>query len=107
MWEEVIDTNLRSCFNMCQATIDGILAREFGRLVNVGWINGQGGQYGQGNYATAKSGIHGFTKAEAQEDVRSNITVNAIAPGYIDTGMVAEVPDNVLERSLPGSRLDA
>ena len=102
MWQAVIDTNLGSCFNMCRATIDGMRARKFGRVVNVGSINGQGGQYGQVNYAAAKSGIHGFTKALAQEGARGNITVNAIAPGYIDTDMVAAVPDNVLEKIVAG-----
>jgi acetoacetyl-CoA reductase len=102
MWQEVIDTNLSSCFNMCRATVDGMRARKFGRVVNVGSINGQGGQYGQVNYVAAKSGIHGFTKALAQEGARSNITVNAIAPGYIDTDMVAAVPDNVLEKIVTG-----
>ena len=98
MWQAVIDTNLGSCFNMCRATIEGMRERGFGRVVNVGSINGQGGQYGQVNYAAAKSGIHGFTKALAQEGARHNITVNAIAPGYIDTDMVAAVPANVLEK---------
>jgi acetoacetyl-CoA reductase len=72
--------------------------RNFGRIVNIGSINGQGGQYGQVNYAAAKSGIHGFTKALAQEGARYNVTVNALAPGYIDTDMVAAVPPNVLEK---------
>ncbi|MEQ8862856.1 MAG: acetoacetyl-CoA reductase [Thalassobaculum sp.] len=98
MWQAVIDTNLGSCFNMCRATIDGMRARKFGRVVNIGSINGQAGQYGQVNYAAAKSGIHGFTKAMAQEGARSGITVNAIAPGYIDTDMVAAVPADVLEK---------
>ncbi len=102
MWQDVIDTNLGSCFNMCRATIEGMRARKFGRIVNVGSINGQGGQYGQVNYAAAKSGIHGFTKALAQEGARNNITVNAIAPGYIDTDMVAAVPENVLEKIVAG-----
>jgi acetoacetyl-CoA reductase len=98
MWQDVIDTNLGSCFNMCRCVIEGMRERKFGRIVNVGSINGQGGQYGQVNYAAAKSGIHGFTKALAQEGARSNVTVNAIAPGYIDTDMVAAVPANVLEK---------
>ena len=98
MWQAVIDTNLGSCFNMCRVTIDGMRARKFGRVVNIGSINGQAGQYGQVNYAAAKSGIHGFTKAMAQEGARSGITVNAIAPGYIDTDMVAAVPADVLEK---------
>lgn len=98
MWQEVIDTNLGGCFNMSRAVFDGMRARKYGRIVNIGSINGQAGQYGQVNYAAAKSGIHGFTKALAQEGARANITVNAIAPGYIDTDMVAAVPGEVLEK---------
>jgi acetoacetyl-CoA reductase len=97
-WDAVIDTNLGSCFNMCRCVIDGMRARSFGRIVNIGSINGQAGQYGQVNYAAAKSGIHGFTKALAQEGAGKGITVNAIAPGYIDTDMVRAVPPNVLEK---------
>jgi acetoacetyl-CoA reductase len=97
-WDEVLDTNLGGCFNMCKAVWDGMLERSFGRIVNIGSINGQAGQYGQVNYAAAKSGIHGFTKALAQEGAPKGITVNAIAPGYIDTDMVAAVPANVLEK---------
>lgn len=97
-WNEVIQTNLTSCFNMCRAVIDGMRERSFGRIVNIGSINGQAGQYGQVNYAAAKSGIHGFTKALAQEGAAKGITVNAIAPGYIDTDMVRAVPANVLEK---------
>jgi acetoacetyl-CoA reductase len=97
-WDEVLDTNLGGCFNMCKAVWDGMLDRGFGRIVNIGSINGQAGQYGQVNYAAAKSGIHGFTKALAQEGAPKGITVNAIAPGYIDTDMVAAVPANVLEK---------
>ena len=97
-WNQVIQTNLSSCFNMCRAVIEGMRARKFGRIVNIGSINGQAGQYGQVNYAAAKSGIHGFTKALAQEGASSGITVNAIAPGYIDTDMVRAVPPNVLEK---------
>jgi acetoacetyl-CoA reductase len=97
-WNEVIQTNLSSCFNMCRCVIDGMRARSFGRIVNIGSINGQAGQYGQVNYAAAKSGIHGFTKALAQEGAKAGITVNAIAPGYIDTDMVRAVPAPVLEK---------
>jgi acetoacetyl-CoA reductase len=97
-WNDVIQTNLTSCFNMCRNVIDGMRERGFGRIVNIGSINGQAGQYGQVNYAAAKSGIHGFTKALAQEGAAKGITVNAIAPGYIDTDMVRAVPANVLEK---------
>jgi acetoacetyl-CoA reductase len=98
MWDEVIDVNLGGCFNMAKAVFEGMQARKFGRIVNIGSINGQAGQYGQVNYAAAKSGIHGFTKALAQEGARGGITVNAIAPGYIDTEMVAAVPEDVLAK---------
>ncbi|MFK7993204.1 MAG: acetoacetyl-CoA reductase [Granulosicoccus sp.] len=101
-WQAVIDTNLGSCFNMCRLVIDGMRDRNFGRIVNVGSINGQAGQYGQVNYAAAKSGIHGFTKALAQEGAAKGITVNAIAPGYVDTDMVRAVPENVLEKIIKG-----
>ena len=97
-WGAVIQTNLTSCFNMCRLVIDSMRERGFGRIVNIGSINGQAGQYGQVNYAAAKSGIHGFTKALAQEGASKGITVNAIAPGYIDTDMVRAVPPNVLEK---------
>ena len=97
-WIEVIRTNLSSCFNMCNAVLDGMRGRGFGRIVNIGSVNGQAGQYGQVNYAAAKSGIHGFTKALAQEGAARGITVNAIAPGYIDTDMVRAVPPVVLEK---------
>jgi len=98
MWEEVIHTNLTSCFNMARLVIDSMRERGFGRIVNIGSINGQAGQYGQVNYAAAKSGIHGFTKALAQEGAAKGITVNAIAPGYVDTDMVRAVPPAVLEK---------
>lgn len=98
MWDAVIDTNLGSCFNLCKLTFEGMRAAKFGRVVNIGSINGQAGQYGQVNYAAAKSGIHGFTKALAQEGARFGITVNAIAPGYVDTEMVRAVPPDVLTK---------
>jgi acetoacetyl-CoA reductase len=97
-WNDVISTNLTSCFNMARNVIDGMRERGFGRIVNIGSVNGQAGQYGQVNYAAAKSGIHGFTKALAQEGAAKGITVNAIAPGYIDTDMVRAVPAPVLEK---------
>jgi acetoacetyl-CoA reductase len=97
-WNAVIQTNLSSCFNMSRAVIEGMRERGFGRIVNIGSINGQAGQYGQVNYAAAKSGIHGFTKALAQEGAGRGITVNAVAPGYVDTEMVRAVPKDVLDK---------
>jgi acetoacetyl-CoA reductase len=97
-WNAVVQTNLASCFNMSRAVIEGMRDRRFGRIVNIGSINGQAGQYGQVNYAAAKSGIHGFTKALAQEGASRGITVNAVAPGYVDTEMVRAVPKDVLEK---------
>ena len=108
MWKEVMDTNLGGCFNTAKAVFPGMRERKWGRIVNIGSINGQAGQYGQVNYAAAKSGIHGFTKALAQEGARAGVTVNAIAPGYIDTDMVAAVPADVLEKivaKIPVGRL--
>lgn len=107
-WNDVMRINLGGCFNMAKACFPGMRERKWGRIVNIGSINGQAGQYGQVNYAAAKSGIHGFTKALAQEGARYGITVNAIAPGYIDTDMVAAVPENVLEKivaKIPVGRL--
>ena len=97
-WNAVVQTNLTSCYNMCRNVIEGMRESGFGRIVNIGSINGQAGQYGQVNYAAAKSGIHGFTKALAQENAAKGITVNAIAPGYVDTDMVRAVPEKVLEK---------
>jgi acetoacetyl-CoA reductase len=107
-WQSVLDTNLSSCFNMCRCVIEPMRERKFGRIVNIGSVNGQAGQYGQVNYAAAKSGIHGFTKALAQEGAAAGITVNAIAPGYVDTDMVRLVPENVLKKiiaKIPAGRL--
>ncbi len=107
-WNEVIRINLGGCFNMSKACFPGMRDRKWGRIVNIGSINGQAGQYGQVNYAAAKSGIHGFTKALAQEGAKFGVTVNAIAPGYIDTDMVAAVPEPVLEKivaKIPVGRL--
>ncbi len=107
-WNEVLQTNLSSCFNMCRCVIEGMRERGFGRIVNIGSVNGQAGQYGQVNYSASKSGIHGFTKALAKEGAGKGITVNAIAPGYVDTDMVRAVPERVLEkiiRTIPVGRL--
>jgi acetoacetyl-CoA reductase len=108
MWDDVIRINLGGCFNMAKAVFGGMKDRRWGRIVNISSINGQGGQYGQVNYAAAKSGVHGFTKALAQEGAKFGVTVNAIAPGYIDTDMVAAVPEAVLEKivaKIPVGRL--
>ena len=107
-WNQVLQTDLSSCYNMCRNVIDGMRERGFGRIVNIGSVNGQAGQYGQVNYAAAKSGIHGFTKALALEGAAKGITVNAIAPGYVDTDMVRAVPKKVLEKiigTIPVGRL--
>ena len=107
-WNAVLQTNLSSCYNMCRNVIDGMRERGFGRIVNIGSVNGQAGQYGQVNYAAAKSGIHGFTKALALEGAAKGVTVNAIAPGYVDTYMVRAVPEKVLEKiiaTIPVGRL--
>ena len=107
-WNDVMRINLGGCFNMAKATFPGMRERGWGRIVNIGSVNGQSGQYGQVNYAAAKSGIHGFTKALAQEGAKFGVTVNAIAPGYIDTDMVAAVPAPVLEKivaKIPVNRL--
>ena len=107
-WNEVMRINLGGCFNMAKACFPGMRERGWGRIINIGSINGQAGQYGQVNYAAAKSGIHGFTKALAQEGAKAGVTVNAIAPGYIDTDMVAAVPPPVLEKivaKIPVGRL--
>ncbi|WP_010297050.1 acetoacetyl-CoA reductase [Candidatus Odyssella thessalonicensis] len=97
MWEAVITTNLTSCFNMAHCVINGMRLRGVGRIINIASINGQKGQIGQVNYSAAKAGVIGFTKALALECANKGITVNVIAPGYIDTDMVKAVPQNVLD----------
>jgi acetoacetyl-CoA reductase len=107
-WTQVINTNLNSLFNMCRQVIEGMRERKFGRIINVSSINGQKGQIGQTNYSAAKAGEIGFTKALAQENARLGVTVNAIAPGYINTEMVQAVPKDVLEKivaQIPVGRL--
>jgi acetoacetyl-CoA reductase len=96
-WSEVIVVNMDSLFNMSRQVIDGMRDRGWGRIINISSINGQKGQMGQTNYSAAKAGMIGFTKALALENARKGVTVNCIAPGYIDTDMVAAVPEKVLE----------
>jgi acetoacetyl-CoA reductase len=107
-WSEVIRVNMDSLFNMTRQVIDGMREREWGRIINISSINGQKGQIGQTNYSAAKAGMIGFTKALALENARKGVTVNAIAPGYIDTEMVQAVPPKVLEgiiAAIPVGRL--
>ena len=99
-WQQVINTNLGSLFNMTRPVWEGMRARKFGRIINISSINGQKGQMGQVNYSAAKAGDLGFTKALAQEGARAGITVNAICPGYINTEMVQAVPKDVLEKNI-------
>jgi len=101
-WREVMRVNLDSMFNVTRPLIDGMRERGWGRIVNISSINGQKGQMGQVNYSAAKAGVIGFTKALAQETARKGITVNCVAPGYINTEMVAAVPEKVLESIIAG-----
>ena len=101
-WDRVIDVDLNSAFNVSRQVWEGMRERSFGRIINISSINGQKGQFGQVNYSAAKAGIIGFTKALAQEGARKGITVNCIAPGYIDTDMVSGVPEKVLESIISG-----
>ena len=107
-WMEVINTNLNSCFNMCHSAVAHMRQNNFGRIINISSINALSGQIGQTNYSAAKAGIIGFTKALAREVANKNITVNAVAPGYIETDMVSNVPNEVLEKiisQIPVKRL--
>ena len=101
-WGEVIRVNMDSLFNMTRQVIEGMREREWGRIINISSINGQKGQIGQTNYSAAKAGLIGFTKALALENAKKGITVNCIAPGYIDTEMVQAVPEKVLEGIIAG-----
>lgn len=101
-WNDVISTNLNSCYNMVRAVIDGMRERKFGRIVSISSINGQLGQFGQTNYSAAKAGVFGFTKALARETAAKGITVNAVAPGYIGTDMVRAVREDILEKIIAG-----
>lgn len=107
-WDDVILMNLKSCFTMSRAVIEGMRDRGFGRIVQISSVNGQRGQYGQVNYCAAKAGMIGFTKALALEGAAKGITVNCVAPGYVDTDMVAAVPADVLKKiitQIPVGRL--
>jgi acetoacetyl-CoA reductase len=107
-WDEVIDTNLNSLFNVTKQVVEGMAAKGWGRIVNISSVNGQKGQFGQTNYSTAKAGIHGFTMALAQELASKGVTVNTISPGYIGTDMVRAIKPEVLEKivnSIPVKRL--
>ncbi len=107
-WHRVIDTNLTGCFNMCRAVINGMRDRHFGRIISLGSVNGQSGQFGQTNYAAAKAGIVGLSKSLALESASRGITVNVVAPGYTDTAMVAHVPAPILQKiveAIPVGRL--
>jgi acetoacetyl-CoA reductase len=107
-WQEVIQTNLNSCFNVTRPIIDGMRARKFGRIVQISSINGQKGQYGQANYAASKAGMHGFTISLAQENAKFGITVNTVSPGYVATDMVMAVPEEVrakIAAQIPVGRL--
>ena len=107
-WDDVIATNLTSCFNMCRAIVPQMRARNFGRIVNISSVNGQKGQMGQTNYAAAKAGMIGYTKALALESIGKNITVNAICPGYIETEMTAAMPKDKLDeiiKQIPAGRM--
>lgn len=98
MFSRVLKTNLEGCFNMSKIVFEGMVSRRFGRIVNISSVNGQSGQFGQVNYSAAKAGIIGLTKSLAQEGARYGVTVNAVAPGYIETDMVSVMPDDVLAR---------
>jgi acetoacetyl-CoA reductase len=108
-WDAVMRTNLDSCFNMTKQVMDGMVDRNWGRVINVSSVNGQKGAFGQTNYSAAKAGIHGFTKALALEVARKGVTINTISPGYIGTKMVTAIPKEILDTKIlpqiPVSRL--
>ncbi len=99
-WDAVVRTNLDGLFNMCRQVIEGMRARNFGRIITISSINGQKGQFGQTNYSAAKAGELGFTKALALETARLGITVNAICPGYTHTEMLDAVPPEIMEKNI-------
>jgi acetoacetyl-CoA reductase len=99
-WDAVLRTNLDSLFNMTKQVTDGMVERNWGRIINVSSVNGSKGAFGQTNYSAAKAGVHGFTKALALEVARKGVTVNTISPGYIGTKMVTAIPKDVLESKI-------
>lgn len=102
MWQAVIDTNLTSAFNVTKPVMEGMTARGYGRIINISSVNGQRGQFGQPNYSAAKAGLHGFTMACAYEGARKGVTVNTVAPGYVETAMTSAMPENVLASIIGG-----
>ena len=101
-WDAVLRTNLDSVFHVTKPFLDGMLERGWGRVINISSINGLKGQFGQTNYSAAKAGMHGFTKALAQEVARKGVTVNTVSPGYLATKMVTAVPPDVLQQIVAG-----
>ncbi|MBC7502492.1 MAG: acetoacetyl-CoA reductase [Herminiimonas sp.] len=99
-WDAVMSTNLDSVFNMTKPVCDGMVERGWGRIINISSVNGQKGAFGQTNFAAAKAGMHGFTKALALEVARKAVTVNTISPGYIGTKMVTAIPQEVLDSKI-------
>lgn len=99
-WDAVINANLNSVFNMCKPVLDDMVDRGWGRIINVSSVNGQKGAFGQTNYAAAKAGMHGFTKALALEVAKKGVTVNTISPGYIGTKMVTAIPEEILNSKI-------
>ncbi len=107
-WDAVMNVNLDSVFNMCRHAVDGMMARGFGRIVNISSVNGQTGQFGQTNYSAAKAGMHGFTMALAREVARKGVTVNSISPGYCETALVMAIPEDIragIVETVPVGRL--
>ncbi len=107
-WYSVIDVNLNSAFNVTRQLIDGMIERRWGRIINISSVNGQKGQFGQTNYSAAKAGLHGFTKALAQEVIKYGVTVNSVSPGYVNTDLVMSIRPDIRERivaEIPAGRL--
>lgn len=107
-WQEVINTNLNSIFNITRHIINGMIVQNYGRIINISSVNGQKGQFGQSNYAAAKAGLHGFTKSLAQEVAKKGITVNTISPGYVDTCMTSNLSKEIMDKiitQIPVGRL--